>query len=69
MSRYTRERELLEAFAPILAARGLAFAGFDFIGGYVTEINVTSPSALRQINAVMGTRLEERIVDWLERRA
>lgn len=61
-----RERELLEAFAPVLSERGLALAGFDFIGGCVTEINVTSPSALRQINAVMGARLEERIVDWLE---
>jgi glutathione synthase len=64
-----RERELIEAFAPILAARGLDLAGFDFIGDYVTEINVTSPSALRQINQVMGERLERRVVDWLEERA
>lgn len=61
-----RERELIEAFRPVLAARGLGLAGFDFIGGYVTEINVTSPSALRQINQVMGLRLEERVMDWLE---
>lgn len=64
-----RERELIEAFAPILAARGLELAGFDFIGEYVTEINVTSPSALRQINQVMGERLERKLVDWLEERA
>ena len=63
------ERERIEAFAPILAARGLELAGFDFIGEYVTEINVTSPSALRQINQVMGERLERRVVDWLEERA
>lgn len=65
----SRERELIEAFRPVLAARGLGLAGFDFIGGYVTEINVTSPSALRQINQVMGLRLEERVMDWLESRA
>jgi glutathione synthase len=64
-----RERELIEAFRPVLAARGLELAGFDFIGGYVTEINVTSPSALRQINQVMGERLERRVMDWLESRA
>ena len=65
----SRERELIEAFRPVLAARGLGLAGFDFIGGYVTEINVTSPSALRQVNQVMGLRLEERVMDWLESRA
>lgn len=64
-----RERELIEAFRPVMAARGLDLAGFDFIGGYVTEINVTSPSALRQINQVMGERLERRVMDWLEARA
>jgi glutathione synthase len=64
-----RERELIAAARPILAERGLAMAGFDFIGGWLTEINVTSPSAVRQINQVMGTRLEVPLVDWIERRA
>ena len=64
-----REIELIEAFGPLLAERGLELAGFDFIDGYVTEINVTSPSALRQINQVMGARLERRVMDWLEARA
>lgn len=65
----SRERELIAAFGPLLAERGLDLAGFDFIDGYVTEINVTSPSALRQINQVMGERLERRVMDWLEARA
>jgi glutathione synthase/RimK-type ligase-like ATP-grasp enzyme len=43
--------------------------GFDFIGEHLTEINVTSPSAVRQINQVMGIRLETTLVDWLEERA
>jgi glutathione synthase len=64
-----RERELIAAFGPLLAKRGLELAGFDFIGGYVTEINVTSPSALRQINQVMGEHLERGMMDWLEGRA
>lgn len=64
-----REREIIDAAAPILASRGLAFAGFDFIGEYLTEVNVTSPSAMRQINEVMETKLQKPLVDYLERRA
>lgn len=63
-----REREVIEAARPILEERGLELAGFDFIGDWLTEINVTSPSALRQIDHVMGLRLEERVVDRLEER-
>ncbi len=61
-----REREILAAARPLLAERGLAMAGFDFIGGWLTEINVTSPSAVRQINRVMNTRLEVLLMDWIE---
>lgn len=64
-----REREVIEAFEPLLSERGLDLAGFDFIGGTLTEINVTSPSALRQINQVMGEKLERRLMDWFESRA
>lgn len=64
-----RERELIRTAGPLLAERGLEITGFDFIGGWLTEINFTSPSALRQIDQVMGARLEERILDWLEGRA
>lgn len=64
-----RERELIQASRPLLAERGLEMTGFDFIGGWLTEINFTSPSALRQIDQVMEERLEVRLVDWLERRA
>jgi len=45
----------------------LWLAGIDVIDGYLTEINVTSPSAARQINAVSGEHIERTIVDWLER--
>ncbi|HUP00823.1 MAG TPA: glutathione synthase [Gemmatimonadota bacterium] len=64
-----REREVIRAARPLLAERGLEVTGFDFIGPFLTEINVTSPSAVRQINRVMGIHLEAPLVDWLERRA
>ncbi len=58
-----REREAVARIAPMLKRRGLMLVGADFIGGYLTELNITSPSAVRQINAVMGVRLEREIVD------
>lgn len=64
-----RDREIVAAVGPELVRRGVHMAGLDVIGGYLTEINVTSPSAARQINAVSGTHIERQIVDSLERRA
>jgi len=64
-----RERAIVETIGPELVRRGLWMAGIDVIGGYLTEINVTSPSAVRQINAVSGTALERDLVDFLERTA
>ena len=44
-----RDREIAEALAPILAARGLFLVGIDVIGDYLTEINVTSPTCMVEI--------------------
>jgi glutathione synthase len=63
-----REHGIIAALKPLLVERGLWLAGIDVIDGYLTEVNVTSPSAARQINAVSGTRIERTIVDWLEGR-
>jgi glutathione synthase len=61
-----RDHEIVAALRPVLLARRLWMAGIDVIDGYLTEINVTSPSAARQINAVSGTHIEVPIVDFLE---
>ncbi len=62
-----RDRTIIAAVKPLLLERRLWLAGIDVIDGHLTEINVTSPSAARQINAVSGTRIEVPIVDFLER--
>jgi len=62
-----RDQEIVAALRPVLAALRLWMAGIDVIDGYLTEINVTSPSAARQINQVSGTRIEVPIVNFLER--
>ena len=57
------EKEILQALAVFLKSHGIFMAGIDLIGGKITEINLTSPSAVRQINEVSGMQIEKRIVE------
>ncbi|PKU23479.1 glutathione synthase [Telmatospirillum siberiense] len=61
-----REREICEAIGPTLKERGLLFVGIDVIGDYLTEINVTSPTGLQEINRFDGVALEARVWDAIE---
>ena len=61
-----RDRAICAAIGPELKARGLLFAGIDVIGDYLTEINVTSPTGLQEINRFDGVCLEARIWDAIE---
>ncbi|MBM3650647.1 MAG: glutathione synthase [Alphaproteobacteria bacterium] len=63
-----RDREICEIIGPELARRGLIFVGIDVIGDHLTEINVTSPTGLQQINRFDGVCLEARIWDRIEAR-
>ena len=63
-----REREICEAIGDDLRARGLIFVGIDVIGDYLTEINVTSPTGLQEINRFDGVSLEADIWDAIEGR-
>ena len=63
-----REREICEAIGEALRVRGLIFVGIDVIGDYLTEINVTSPTGLQEINRFDGVELERRIWDVIEER-
>ena len=61
-----RDHEICEAIGPALEAYGLLFAGIDVIGGYLTEINVTSPTGLQEINRFDDVSLERQIWDAIE---
>jgi glutathione synthase len=61
-----RDREICEAIGPALAERGLIFVGIDVIGGYMTEINVTSPTGIQEIDRFDGVCLESDIWDAIE---
>ena len=64
-----RDREICRVMAPRLDADGLWFVGLDVIGGLVTEVNVTSPTGVQEIDRLDGVCLEARVLDWVERRA
>ena len=61
-----REREIAEYLAPILWRRGLLIIGLDLIGGYLTEINVTSPTCMVEIHAQQGFDVAGLVIDTLE---
>ncbi len=63
-----REREICARIGPDLRARGLVFVGIDVIGHWLTEINVTSPTGIQEINRLSGTRIEAQIWDAIEAR-
>ena len=63
-----REEEICAAIGPALKEQGLIFVGIDVIGDYMTEINVTSPTCLQEINHFDGTKLEVDIWDAIEAR-
>ena len=64
-----RDREICERLKPKLIKRGLLFTGIDVIGPYLTEINVTSPTGIRQVKAFGGNDIAAMIWDAIERKA
>ena len=57
-----RDREIAAIVGPELRKRGLLFVGLDVIGDYLTEINVTSPTCIREIDDAYGTRIGEQLM-------
>lgn len=62
-----RDREIAEALGPQLKADGLMLVGLDIIGDYLTELNVTSPTCMREIEDQTGFNSAALMVDALER--
>jgi glutathione synthase len=61
-----RDHEICAAIGPTLKRQGLVFVGIDVIGDYLTEINVTSPTGLQEIDRFDGVCLEALIWDAIE---
>ena len=63
-----REREICERISPVLRENGFIFVGIDVIGDYITEINVTSPTGIREIQKFSGTDVAALVWDAIEKR-
>jgi glutathione synthase len=60
-----RDRQISAQLAPTLRRDGLFFVGIDIIGGYLTEVNVTSPTGVREIDRFDTVRLGEQVMEWI----
>jgi glutathione synthase len=63
-----KDRKICSKLKPYLKKKGLFFTGIDAIGNYLTEINVTSPTGMQEINRLNNTRLEKIFWDKLEKK-
>jgi glutathione synthase len=63
-----REQDICAAIGPTLREQGLVFVGIDVIGDWMTEINVTSPTGIQEINRLDGVQLERTLWDAIETR-
>lgn len=62
-----RDKEIIQILKPELQRLGLYFVGIDTIGNYLTEVNVTSPTCLQEMNQIYGENLEVKVIDFAEK--
>ena len=60
------DRRIIDTLRPALRRDGFFFVGIDVIGGFLTEVNVTSPTGVQEVNRLEGRRLEAEILDGVE---
>jgi glutathione synthase len=63
-----RDRWLAAQVGPTLAAKGMIFVGLDVIGGYVTEINVTSPTGIRELDKQFNMNIGDLLIQAIQKR-
>ncbi len=63
-----RDRDICDAVGPVLRQQGVIFAGIDVIGDYLTEVNVTSPTGMRELDRQFGLNIAGLLFDAIERR-
>jgi len=63
-----RDAWICEQVGPVLRERGVIFAGIDVIGDYLTEINVTSPTCIRELDSLYNTDIASQVMDAIAAR-
>jgi glutathione synthase len=61
-----RDRWICQQVAPALVEKGLLFVGLDVIGDYMTEINVTSPTCIRELDSIYGINIGDMLMEMIE---
>lgn len=61
-----RDRWICDRVGPVLREYGLWFAGLDVIGDYLTEVNVTSPTCIRELDAIYGLDIAGQLLDFMQ---
>lgn len=61
-----QEQKICATVRPKLQQDGLYFVGIDVIGGYLTEVNVTSPTGIREIDRLNNVQLAQQVIEWVE---
>ena len=61
-----RDRWICEQVAPVLIEKGLMFVGLDVIGDFLTEINVTSPTCIRELDSIYNIDIASKLMDCIE---
>lgn len=62
----TRDQWLVDQIAPTLKEKGIIFCGLDVIGDYITEINVTCPTTIRELDKETGINMADQLIDYIE---
>ena len=61
-----RDREICAAIGPLLREKGQIFVGIDVIGDYLTEINLTSPTGIQELERFDGDNIAAKVWDAIE---
>jgi glutathione synthase len=61
-----KDRQIVETVAPRLREHGILFAGLDVIGDFLTEVNVTSPTCVRELDQLYGLNISATLMDCIE---
>lgn len=62
----SRDRWIVDQVGPVLRERGLVFAGLDVIGDFLTEVNVTSPTCVQELDHLFGLNISAHLMDHIE---
>lgn len=63
----TNDKKIVSILKPHLQKLGLYFVGIDILGDYLIEVNVTSPTCLQEMNRLYNVKLEEKVIDFVEK--